>query len=288
MPSVPATVASLGGIAARRQLLRRGFTGNHLAAALHRDEIGRVRRGWYATQDAATDALIAVRVGGRLSHTSAAASFGLWSGSDHRVHVTVQRGSSRLRAPQLVDPFSHRPTRSVVVHWIEPGRMDLTSSCTWRVSVTTCLREVVRESDAETAVAILDTAVQRYGLTSDRLRVMFAREPAASRAIASRCRRGSDSGCESITRQRFEALGIAVRQQVVFAGIRRVDMLIGHRVIVEIDGRSFRATAEAFERDRRQDAELAALGYVVLRFSYLQVMFDWSFVERTVLATLAA
>lgn len=43
------------------------------------------------------------------------------------------------------------------------------------------------------------------------------------------------------------------------------------KLAVELDGAAFHGTHEARERDLRRDAALAALGWVVLRFSYLQV-----------------
>nr|WP_275586007.1 DUF559 domain-containing protein [Geodermatophilus sabuli] len=40
------------------------------------------------------------------------------------------------------------------------------------------------------------------------------------------------------------------------------------RVAVELDGAAFHGSAAARERDTRRDVALAALGWVVLRFSY--------------------
>jgi len=63
-------------------------------------------------------------------------------------------------------------------------------------------------------------------------------------------------------------------------------MLIGRRVNVEIDGRAFHGDAASFESDRRRDSLLVERGYIVLRFSYRQVVFDWPAVERVILATI--
>jgi hypothetical protein len=43
------------------------------------------------------------------------------------------------------------------------------------------------------------------------------------------------------------------------------------KLAVELDGAAFHGSAEARERDLRRDAALAALGWVVLRFSYRQL-----------------
>lgn len=46
------------------------------------------------------------------------------------------------------------------------------------------------------------------------------------------------------------------------------------KVIVELDGAAFHGSREARERDLRRDSALAALGWVVLRFSYARLIAD--------------
>ena len=46
------------------------------------------------------------------------------------------------------------------------------------------------------------------------------------------------------------------------------------RVAVELDGAAFHGSREARERDLRRDSALAALGWVVLRFSYERLLSD--------------
>ena len=45
-----------------------------------------------------------------------------------------------------------------------------------------------------------------------------------------------------------------------------------HRVIVETDGWESHGNRVAFERDKARDADLAARGWVVLRFTWRQVV----------------
>ena len=63
-------------------------------------------------------------------------------------------------------------------------------------------------------------------------------------------------------------------------------------VAVELDGAAFHGSREARERDLRRDSALAALGWVVLRFSYARLMADPEGcrreIEAVVLARLAA
>jgi very-short-patch-repair endonuclease len=44
------------------------------------------------------------------------------------------------------------------------------------------------------------------------------------------------------------------------------------KIVVEIDGYRFHGTRQAFERDRRRDAKLAAAGYRVIRFTWRELI----------------
>ena len=59
---------------------------------------------------------------------------------------------------------------------------------------------------------------------------------------------------------------------------------LDHRVLVETDGWATHGYRAAFERDRARDANLATLGYVVLRFTWRQLTGE----PMRVAATLAA
>jgi very-short-patch-repair endonuclease len=61
-----------------------------------------------------------------------------------------------------------------------------------------------------------------------------------------------------------------------------------HRVDVEVDGWSSHSTREQFERDRVRDAELGALGWLVLRFTWNQVTRRRAWVASRIAATLAS
>ncbi len=56
--------------------------------------------------------------------------------------------------------------------------------------------------------------------------------------------------------------------------------------MIELDGRAFHS-GEDFERDRRQDLELALRGYLVIRLSYRMVVHDWDATHRAVLEVVA-
>lgn len=266
--------ASLGHIATRQQLLAAGCRGVDLTRAVRSGALTRVRQARYATVHAPREALAAVRVGGMLAGVSAARTYGLWGGQDRRVHVSVASNAARLHATRVAfdDDVDDRYRMPVVIHHLRGGGVpELGPEC-WRVPLNTCLKQVVRWSDPETAVACLDTARSRF--TLDELRTVFRATPARNRLLVERSRPGSDSGIESIVRQRLAAGGITVRQQVAITGVGRVDMLIG-RLVIEVDGAAFHSDAQAFERDRHRDALLVGMGFRVVRLTYTRVLRHW-------------
>ena len=62
------------------------------------------------------------------------------------------------------------------------------------------------------------------------------------------------------------------------AGVEVDFLWIEQRVIAETDGYAAHGTRAAFERDRKRDVSLQAAGYVVLRFTYRQVVDEASWV----------
>lgn len=95
-----------------------------------------------------------------------------------------------------------------------------------------------------------------------------------------------DSGIESIPRVRLAALGIVMVPQVELDG-HPVDGLIGERLVLQFDGFGPHSERKRRNRDLRQDVRLQRLGYIVLRFSYDQVMFEWDWVLSEILDVIA-
>lgn len=285
-------IDAFGGIATRQQVIAAGGTGYALTGAVRAGLIRRVRQARYASPHALPSAVVATRVGGLLAGPSAAESYGLWSGSDTRVHVSVGSNSSRLRTnypPSFrVAPLSSdRGSREIRVHWLKGGAVpELGPEC-WRVPLSVCLRQVVEWCEPETAIACLDTAITSLHLSPSAIKAVFADASAAARLTASSARRGSDSGLESLFRQRMSRL-LPLAQQVPIPGVGRVDFrVVGTDVLIEVDGREHHAGSDAFERDRWRDAELTARGFRVIRFSYRRIIHEWPWCERMVLAALA-
>jgi very-short-patch-repair endonuclease len=260
----------LGGIASTHQLCAAGASREELSIAVRDGVLSRVRKGVYALPGASPAARAAVVARGRLSCVSAARTYGLWAGHDTRVHIQLPRNARPGSAGGLVR------------HWLPTERGEQL----WRVTVADCLRSVARCADEETAVAVFDTAISA-GLTDPvALRRLVAGQPQNVRARAALASPGSDSGVESIVRQRLQASGHRVEQQVHLAGVGRIDMRIDGVLYLEIDGFAFHSDRQAFDRDRARDMQLGALDARRLRVSATQVRDQWMDVLSAIEATL--
>lgn len=83
---------------------------------------------------------------------------------------------------------------------------------------------------------------------------------------------GAGSPGETLARVALVLGGLTVATQVRFEGVGFVDLLVGGKVVVEIDGRAYHQDPAAFRRDRERDRVLAALGYPVLRYAFTEVL----------------
>jgi very-short-patch-repair endonuclease len=274
------SIRSLGGVAPTYRLLRKGWTGRQLSAAVHAGTIVRVRQGWYASPLESPDRLAAWRVGGRLTCVSGAARLGLWTRPTEAIHVAVPPTASRLRQP--FDMGSRLAVDSgVVVHW----RARRTGSA-FVESPLTCLIDMCRCEPPDFVVAAVDCALHAGLVSRSTWLRTLADLPLGLRLQLADVDGRSESIIESLCRFRCRRLGLTVRIQVAVVRGVRVDLLIGDSLIVEVDGREHHADPAAFERDRTRDAQLSALGYRVLHFSYRQVMFDWPAVQASILAAM--
>ncbi|MDR6969888.1 type IV toxin-antitoxin system AbiEi family antitoxin domain-containing protein [Leifsonia shinshuensis] len=256
----------LGGIATTHQLRAAGASSPELTAAVADGRLHRLRKGIYVAPSAPPLAVAAVTARGRLSCVSAARTYGLWSGTDTRLHL--QHPPNARAGPAV----------AAVRHWL-PTEHD---EQLWRVTFADCLRSVARCADRETAIAVFDTAISAGLTTPLAIPRILERQPARVTSLAALARPGSESGVESLVRQRLHALGHLVEQQVHVAGVGRVDMRVDGVLFLEIDGFAFHSDRQSFERDRARDAVLARQGSARLRVSAAQVMEDWP----TVLASI--
>jgi hypothetical protein len=115
------------------------------------------------------------------------------------------------------------------------------------------------------------------------LPALRAAVPPALRPVVDAATPLADSGLEPLTRWRLLRLGIVAVPAHEIPGVGPVDLLVGDRLVIELDGGTH-DTAEQRRRDARREAAAVALGYLVLRFDHAQVVHRWPEVEAAVLA----
>ncbi|GAC67989.1 DUF559 domain-containing protein [Gordonia soli] len=150
--------------------------------------------------------------------------------------------------------------------------------------VATVLRHALKCLD-EGIVVVCDSILHLGLLDEIALSDAIATAPRRIRRLLARCDPAAESGTESMVRFRLQTMGIRVRAQVVIPGVGRVDMLVGDRLIIEIDSYEHHdRSPQQRERDRRRDEAAAQLGYLTLRFSYQRVVGEWPAARHSVLA----
>lgn len=90
----------------------------------------------------------------------------------------------------------------------------------------------------------------------------------------------AESGTETLVRLALTRAGLSAVPQVRIPGVGRVDLLVGSRVIVEVDSVAWHDDDASRARDYRRDLMLFRLGYVVVRVSWFQAMFRRHEVRR--------
>jgi very-short-patch-repair endonuclease len=153
---------------------------------------------------------------------------------------------------------------------------------TWRVPLPLALAQSFRVVGWDEAVAILDSALHQHLISRPLAQAIVAGAPPEVRGVWSFVDAAAESGIESLVRCRLAARGIACRTQVVIPTIGRVDLLVGDRLVIEVDGRKHHGP-ERFEGDRRRDLELSVFDLRVVRLSYRQVVHDWDATEDALL-----
>jgi very-short-patch-repair endonuclease len=237
------------------QLRRRGVRRSEVERALLSGDLLRVRRGWYATAAADPSIVAAVRAGGRLTCVSLLGRCGVWVMDDATVHVRVPKGRSVQRRPDIRLHWTQEPLALEEVLDAPDDALDCAVHCL----------------DLAQAVAVADSAVNVGLLTMTAAERRLSRSPRGRRILEHWDPR-AESGLETLMRLALRAARLRVRSQVRIGGIGRVDLLVGDRLVMELDGAAWHGGVADFERDRARDRALMARGCLIMRASYRQVM----------------
>ena len=274
-------VARLGGVAQKQRILALGVPASALLTAVRRGSLFRPMQGWYALPDADSDTVKAVRLGGCLGCVSAAGRHGLATPPGNPLHVWVRPGSSRFRAPSDKHVrFEPSTDRSAILHW---NRLHGVSRHTLVLPLHLALFQIAECMPLDYAVAIFDSALYRHKISASSLASLISSWPVRLHAVAELLDGRAESFPESIFRVRLHLAGLTCKIQVLALDAFRLDVVIGDRLLIEINGLQYHG-ADRFEPDHARGALLSGIGFIILRFTYYQVLFDWP----TVLATISA
>lgn len=271
-----AWIAARGGVAHRRDALRRGASDGTIRRAILDGSVRVVRRQWLVQADATAELVLAASRGARLACLSVALIRGWWipDGVSIKPHLSLP--------PHATD--RSRADDGCVRHWDEPltpfGAYDLVEPS------IDALRHVAMCLPMDDALAVWESAIRQEELDPASLALIPWKNTRAAQ-LAAECTGLPDSGLETRFVTRIRRRGVQVVQQAWIAG-RPVDGLIGEWLVVQLDGQEHHAAAPERARDAALDAELTLRGYTVLRFTYAQVIHHWPATERTVLRAMAA
>ncbi len=269
----------LGGVATRAQLV--GPLGRaEVDRALAGGEVVALARGRYALRSVDEAVAVAHRLGGVLSWRSAALHHG-WAVKTvpDRPEVTLPRGR-RLR-----------PGPGALLHFADLHPDDHEGSAT---SQDRTLLDCLRNLPHDEALAVADSAL-REGYRPERLAALARDARGAGAAAVRRVAAGASplaaNPFESVLRAIADVPGLTVHPQVAvhdphFLG--RPDLVdVDLRIVLEADSFTWHGGRAQLARDARRYNAFVVAGWVVLRFSWEDVMHDPRYVRAVVEAAVA-
>jgi hypothetical protein len=272
-----------GHLARTRDLQRLGHSPGSVRSAVERGDVLRVRNGWVATRQATRSAVVAVRHGGKLTGASALASYGVWSGTDRRLHIAMPPKShvalgTTTRTPLAAFEADRFLLSGVERHWAAERWPTRGVQPAWRASVGDALLVFAMSESVEHVLAAIESAVHEKALARSRLAKVLAALPRRLSRVERELDLAAESGLETISRLRLSPTVKTVESQVTIPGVGRVDLLIDGWLVIELIGDEFHTP----EGDRKRQVDIVRAGYRGLFFGYDQVMFEWAACEAAV------
>ena len=263
-------VAELGGITARKPLLRL-VTRAELERAVARGEVTRVTRGRYALPTDDEARRLAHELTGTAVLVTAAAHWGwarMWE--PRRPQIAVPRGRKVPRSRQAV----------LDLRWRDISGDDVVDR--WVTSRERTLLDCAALLPFEQALAITDSALRDRSVTRAGLAARAADLPRLHRARAERVFALASPQAANPFESALRAIalgvpGLDVRCQVRIDDDRgwvgRVDLADRTlRIVVEADSMEYHGERQAMDRDVERYTRLVCDGWLVLRFTWYQVM----------------
>lgn len=260
---VVAALERLGGIAERSQVIKL-CSRRALDSAEAAGQVMRLGRSRYAVPAADAAYVAAGRIGGVVSHLSAALAHG-WKVKEvaREPHVTVRRTRSRLA------------TDGVHVHWGTVTDAELASGITEPVrTVIDCARTLPFDE----ALAVADSALRSGRVRRADLEDAARRSPRTGRVAAIRvvdaASRKAANPFESVLRAiALGVTGLSVVPQGPVGAIGHADLTDQIlRIAIEAESFEYHALPEAFRYDVRRYTAMTRTGWLVARFVWEDVM----------------
>ena len=287
MTSLETILGSAGGVASLSYLQTRGVPRREVDRELRSGALLRVRQGWVASPAANAEIVQAVRVGGVLTCQSVLRRLGVWCDDDRLLHVRVGKHTTHLSAPHdRRMPLGRPGSRGVRIHRTVAGS-EAPETGRSVDSVEMAVIHLFHCGPRDNVIVSLDSILNKKILSHERLEGIVAILPKKFRSFLSLVDSAAQSGLETKARLGLRRHGIPYRSQVFVEGVGRVDLLIGDRVVLEVDGEAWHSGALAYAEDRRRDLELLRQGFVVVRVSYAQVMSQWTLIEEVIRSLVA-
>ena len=273
--------AQLGGSCTWAEL-RKALSKRQIRRAVASGVLVRAGKGRYVLPDVDRTRQTAVELHAVASHTTAALHWGWGVKFDpDKPHVTFPRGRKlRGRADHLAR------------HWRLLGADDVTDG--WVTSKARTVIDCCLDLPFDEALAVADSS-WRDGLDPlEVFRQAKAMPPRMCRRVVAVLRhvdRGSANPFESVLRALCIRAGATVvtqhqiKDKTFYA---EVDIAIEElRIVAEAESFEHHGDRPALKRDCRRYTGLAARGWVVLRFTWDEVMFEPDYVIDAVRATIA-
>lgn len=258
-----------GGVIRSSELIARGMTRYRIQQEVVAGALIRFKKGWLATPTADPQVVAAAASGLTLSCVTQAARLGLWVRQvPEGQHFGVPRPGSERRPPGSVLHY-HAPI-------VPRDRFALVDS------IENVLMLIAQCEPFEDAVASWDSALNKRLV--DRAALELLPLPAASKRVLEATDPFADSGLESYFRVRLKWMRLPIVSQAWLVG-RRVDFLIGSRLVVQIDGGHHTGPQRTI--DLEHDAQLRLRGFTVIRVSYSQIMHAWPETQALIMRAVA-
>jgi very-short-patch-repair endonuclease len=265
----------LGGVGSFAEIVSLSSR-RQLRTAIEATEIARVGRARYVLADVVRSRRRAAEVAGVLSHLSAAQHWG-W-----KVKWTADR-------PWVTVPRNRKVDRTVQAR-LQIVYADL-SDGEVVAGVTSRLRTAIdcaRRLPFDEALSVADSALRAGDVTKDELvtAATEVRGPGATscRRVAAEADGRAANPFESVLRaiaREVDELALVPQQPVPTSGLTyHPDLVdVARGIVIEADSWEFHTDPEAWSRDCVRHTLMSARGWLVLRFTWAQVMHSPSYVR---------